>query len=235
MNDPEFARFANYIAIEIPVSCGNQKGKVYTFSRKDHLKNGLLKEYKEKLSDLIEKKKYVDSQFFSFDVGPTIAVADLVEEGEYQNFIKSYNSEHLQLTGLEHVLKVQENGYSHHILPLEDEGNVFNNLQMGLMRYSIYFRLLNNPDKDPNEEALKWIIEDSEENAKRFREILESTSCKVNHINGFPKIYKNCTIYQDLGKRVTEIFKLKEDEVEEVGKRVECMTRAFSLGLGQVA
>jgi len=217
----DFAQFLNYKTIEVPVQCGHKTGKIYTFSDKDHLKNGLLKTYKEELQKLIEKKKYVDSEKSCCDIGPTVAVANLMEDGEYAEFVKKFNNENLKLTGLEHVLRVEEkiNGdnISHMILPLYENLDFANEEQEALMRYSVFFKRLVDPTKDLNQGAIEWIFDNK--NAEVFRnEILNDPKVRIYQIENYDKIYSNCAIYKNLFRAIIKTYSMDEGVVEKIQK-----------------
>ena len=220
----DFAQFLNYKTIDVPVQCGSKNGKIYTFSHQDHLKNSLLKDYREELQGLIEKKKYLDSVKSRYDIGPTIAVANLVEDGEYAEFVKKHNHDDLKLTGLEHVIRVEEffkgDNTSHLILPLDEDQDFINKEQLALMRYSIYFKKLTDPTKDLNQGAKEWVLENK--NAEVFRnEVLKSS--RVYQIEGCSRVYSNCAIYKNLFREIIKRYAIGEKECEETHETKERM------------
>jgi hypothetical protein len=223
----DFAQFLNYKTIEVPVQYGFKTGKIYTFSHQDHLKNGLLKNYKDELQSLIEKKKYEDSEKSCCDIGPTVAVANLIEDGEYAEFVKKYNHDNLKLTGLEHILRVEEelNGEntSHLILPLDEDQDFANKEQEALMRYSTYFKRLVDPTKDLNQGVTEWVLENK--NAEVFREEILKAS-RVYKIEGCQRIYSNCAIYKNLFREIINRYAINEKDCEDT-QRIKIASEVF--------
>lgn len=223
----DFAQFLNYKTIEVPVQYGDKTGKIYTFSHQNHLKNGLLKNYKEALKEIIEKKKYTDSEKSCQDIGPTIAVANLIEDGEYAEFIKQFNHDNFQLRGLEHVLRVEENFFgkdiSHTIMPLYEDHDFANEEQLALMRYSTYFKRLTDPTKDLNQGAAEWVIDNK--HAEVFREEILKDS-RVYTIEGCNRTYSNCAIYRNLFSEIIKKFSMDEKTVEDT-QRIKIASEVF--------
>jgi hypothetical protein len=223
----DFAQFLKYKTVEVPIQCGSKTGKIYTFSHRDNLKNGLLANYERDLKNLIEKKKYEDSVKSCCDIGPTATVANLMEDGDYTEFIKNYSA---LMTGLEHVLRVEETiggeDISHSIMPLKGDNQRFaTEEQEALMRYSFYFKKLVDPKKEfDNNAIIEWVYD--EENAKVFREeILKK--CNKNIIPGYPREYFNCAIYKNLYREIIKRYSIDEKEVNDINNKKIAVEEAF--------
>jgi len=183
------------------------------------LKNSLLENYKKELTDLIEKKKYYDSVLCSSDTGPTIAIANMIEDGEYAEFVKKFNHGDIQLTGLEHVLKVRESFKGekriHYLMPKSDEMRFQMSEQMGVVQFALYQKVLAERKRicNPNLERLDFILKNDREFPKMFRdEILEKT--RVNKLEGYYREYANCVIYENLFDKILEKFCINLEDVE---------------------
>ena len=86
----DFARFADFKSINIPVQCGDKFGYVSVCFRKQHmvyLQKGFVEGYKACLGQLIEIKKWIESLKEQRDVGPAEAIARLIEDGDYDRFL----------------------------------------------------------------------------------------------------------------------------------------------------
>lgn len=219
-SETDFADLTYYISLELPVKCGDKFGIVYTYSHKDHLKNSLLKNYTKELARLIETKKYCDSALCSFDVGPTIAIANLIDDGEYAEFVKRFNHGDIQLSGLEHVLKVKEkwknNWYTHYMMPKSDEMKFQQSEQMGVVQFALIQKYLIERKKINNvsKERLEFLLSNDKEFPTIFRkEILEKA--KIDRFDApYSRIYTNCIIYENLFEKILEKFEFKLEDVE---------------------
>ncbi len=214
---------ANYITVEVPVVCGIRVGRVYIFSRKENLTNGLLENCTEGFKELVQQRKYFDSKNVLYDVGPTIAVANAIDNGEYAEFIKTYDKE---LTGLEHVIKVEEDGHSHHLMP-ECENNKFCMAeQVGLIQLSLGLKVTDNntniSDLDLESELNYWPSKN--ENGRRFREDVLNRA-RVSSFEGYSREYSNCVIYKDLTDVICKSFNLTPNQIVEYQLRLDKLRR----------
>jgi hypothetical protein len=85
--------FIDHKTIEIPILCGYNQGKVFIYSNKNTLENGLLDKFTAKVKSLIEIKKYHDSEKVHKDIGPIVPSVDAVEDGDYINCVNDFVSE----------------------------------------------------------------------------------------------------------------------------------------------
>ena len=218
-SETDFADLTDYLSIELPVKYGDRSGIIYAYSHKDHLKNSLLKNYKKELGNIIEIKKYCDSALCSWDIGPTITIANLIEDGEYAEFVKSFNHGDVQLTGLEHILKVKEKWKgiesTHYLMPKSDEMIFGLAEQMGVVHFALVQKIINEKKKikNPNLEKAEYVLQNDKEFGRIFREeILKKT--KINNLDGYPRVYENCVIYKDLFYKILEILKFSQEDFE---------------------
>lgn len=244
--DPAF--FANYITLEIPVSCGSKVGKVYAFFHKSHMDPHLTDIYKRTLSGYIDKKKWIESK--NGDVGPTVAIARMIECGDYTDFLQIFKNRNFELKPMEHVLLVVEDGKYRHLFPIDDLCAFRNAEQLGIIGYSILEALkeklngFSSIGEEQRKAAMEWIIaeerkkmssewigEDDEHfNAKAFRALLgfkEKGGCRVRSIEGVTLDEKTIVVLegflQEIGKRIDKKFDSNEviDLDDEVGGVVE--------------
>jgi len=177
--ETDFADLTEYISLKIPVTCGERFGFVYTYSHRDHLKNSLLKNYAKELTKKIDDKKYCDSALYTMDLGPTIAVANLIEDGEYAEFVRGFNHGPIKLTGLEHVLKVkelwQDKWYTHHLVPKGDEASIENVEQSGLIQYAVIKKVIDEKKRinNPDLERLEYVVKNDHQFEIIRKDILE--------------------------------------------------------------
>ena len=257
ITDP-FAFLANYITLEIPVSCGSKTAKVYAFFHKSHMDPHLTDIYKRTISGYIEKKKWIESEKkwieagrpeAKVEVGPTVAIARMIECGDYSDFLQIFKNRNFELKPMEHVLLVVEDGKYRHLLPTDDLCAFRNAEQLGIIGYSILEALKAklNGFKDLSEEQIKeareWITteerrrasgewvseEEGKFNARAFRQLLnlkENGGCRVNEING-ERFTENVIVLEGLLQKVKEMAKKGFDSEEiieledEVGSVVE--------------
>lgn len=212
----DIAEYADHITINVPIAVGQKIGHVYIFSHREHLREGIINFYKDGLKNQIEVKKYIVSEKVGYDVGPLIAVAELIEDGDYGRFLKIFETEKVKLTGLEHVLLVEERGRFYHLLPAEDVSALANYEQIGLIRYSIYSSLKEgvvNGDfsEDIIFRIIAWITS-HDIDFKKFRDFFES--CRINRIEGYDREYKYCIIFDNLFEMLKQKFRLQEPQQE---------------------
>ena len=107
----DFVEFAEkYRLVEIPVRCGDKKGKIFAVMHQDRENSS---DYISGLSQQIEIQKYFDSEMRKSDEGPTIAIANLMESGSYCRFLQGFK-EKGEISGIEQALEVIEDGRIHH-------------------------------------------------------------------------------------------------------------------------
>lgn len=229
--------FADYITVVISVRCGSKagdkNGRVYAFFNKSHIDPDLVGQYKGILSDYIEKKKWIESEPRKTDVGPALAIARMIECGDYADFLQRFKNDNFELEPMEHVLLVVEGGKYYHILPTDDLCAFRNVEQVGIMGYSIFSALkskLNGPiDEQLRKVAMDWIVEhrkiamewiQDEDggnlNASEFRKMLRATEdggCRLKRLDN--QEFQKCLIFDGLLQRVKEKAK-KEFRPEEV-------------------
>jgi len=89
----DFAKFADdYTMIRVPIICGSSMGDIYIFSHKeDQIHEDFIKLYRAKLCNQINTKKHIMSEKAGGDVGPVVAVASFIEEGDYDKFLVLFN------------------------------------------------------------------------------------------------------------------------------------------------
>lgn len=208
----DLSSFADYRTVHLPVQYGPRTGHVYAFSHKDHLDERFDKLYKECLRNAIEVKKYIESQKAGYDVGPAIAVASLIEDGDYARHLKLFETDDVALRGFEHVLFVKENGHSYHLLPAEYECAFGNTEQVGLIRISIALAFGGDLDSLPkevqNEKAKEWIMSDNERNCRIFRRILNES--RIFRLEGSEREFSNCIIHENVLGRIRREFALQQ-------------------------
>jgi len=84
----------DYVSTKINVRCGPRIGEVFILSHKAHLNAGMMKRHETLLGREINWKKHVLSENSPFgDVGPTIAVTELVEDGDYKRLLQRLDLE----------------------------------------------------------------------------------------------------------------------------------------------
>lgn len=208
----DLAEFAGYKTVEVPISYGTRMGAVYIFLKPDRLDEKCGNFYKEGLRNAINVKKYLESEKVGYDVGPAIAVASLIEDGDYGRYLKLFETENSKSNEFEHVFFVRENGHSYHILPIDDD-LVFGNIeQLGLLRFSLALAFGGNLESLPkeiiNEKIRDWILENNYQNAKVLREIIIES--RVTHIDGWSRKFYNCVVYANLLKRIKEEFAFQQ-------------------------
>jgi hypothetical protein len=208
----DFSDFTDYRRLCLPIRCGSRVGIVCTYSNRNNLNENYDRFYRAGLKNLIELKKYTESEKYGFDVGPTYAIAALIEDGEYNLFLNQFNSESLKLTPFEHVIQIRENGNTYHILPVEDYVAFGNIEQIGLIRFSVFQAFSINPLDINKEEMYRkisdWISSNNFENAKKFREILNK--CRIKKIEGIEREFSKSLIYENLFNRIKTEFQLNE-------------------------
>jgi hypothetical protein len=174
---------------------------------------------------MIDEEKYELSLIRRYDVGPTFAIAKIVDKGRYSQFLKNYN---LQLTGLEHVLKVHEDGHTHHIMLSELEQHFGNEEQIGIMRYSVWCHIVKNLnlDKELTDELLEWV---NRKNAEMVREVLDDPDVRVRRIFDFPDEFNNCAVYKDFTGKVINKLSYVASEIEAAQKSWEKSRALFGV------
>ena len=218
--ETDFADLTDYISLELPVTCGKKYGIVYTYSNKEHLRNSLLENYTKELGKRIEIKKHCDSVKYTSDIGPTVAVANLIEDGEYADFVKSFNHGDIQLSGLEHVLKVKEQNnndewFTHYMMPKSDEMIFGMTEQMGVVQFALINKAITERKKikNVNMARVEYILKNDGEFRRIFREeILNKT--KINHLEGSTRVYENCIIYENMFTKILEKFSIDPEDVD---------------------
>ena len=201
-----------YQSVQIPVRYGNRLGEVQNFLQNSRTL-GNLRDYVSSLQTLVEQQKYYDSQKRGYDVGPTIAVANLFENGYHREFVGALSKKGIILNGCEQVLKVTENGDSYHILPLENFISLNNDEQRGIIAYSVWRNIIRNPNLDKRLLRNEWACNDNFKNSSLFRETMDYSKIKV--IEG-PHVYEGCLIYKNLCKNLIKRFEMDEAEIEKV-------------------
>jgi hypothetical protein len=235
--------FINHRTIEIPILCGNKKGKAYIYSNIDNLENGLLETYTSKLKKRIEDRKYRESETLHYDEGPIPAGANFVEDGEFLLFNKEFEDDvkngrydcllvkysdaerelfkiNFEIDSLEKVLKFKDDNHSYHMLPLISgiELSFKNDIQKALMKYATYVHVIKNPYINVNDDLLNWIISDDKRNAKIFHESLCET--RVNKIYDSPREYK-FPLYEDFFEKYFEKIGLDARGIKDAAKQKE--------------
>jgi len=193
----DFVRFANYKTLPVPnIQCGNVIGNAFIFFDKKHIAS-LGKEFIEGyllcLGEIINVKKWIESQKEQRDLGTAEAAARLIEdgdydrflnfvenrdyeeikkileEGKYSRFLKVFSGYKAEFKGFEHILLIKQDGKSYHIMPAKDNTAFANFEQMGLIKYSIYQSV-----QDP--EILHWLTGRKEIDPKYTNMIAEWAS-----------------------------------------------------------
>jgi len=178
-NVTDFARFANYKTLPVPnIQCGDVIGKAFIFLDKKHIAS-LGKEFIENLllcfGEVVNVKKWIESQKEGRNVGTAEAAARLIEdgdylrflnfvenkdteeikkileEGKYSRFLKVFSGYKAEFKGFEHILLIKQDGKSYHIMPSKEDTAFANFEQFGLIKYAIYQSV-----QDP--EILHWLI-----------------------------------------------------------------------------
>jgi len=212
----------NYRHIEVPVSYGEKPGKVLAVCNVKFL--DVADSYISPLKTQINFKKYMDSTI-NGDVGPTIAVANWVNLGEYMDFIEDLRKKReeqikikkeISLAGMENVLEVVENGWIHHIMPKSSEMDFGNREQLSLMYYFAMERAEDSYDAAKADVIKNW----SQKNGSLFRETLtESRKYTIPgafNPDGSEKRYDNCIIFEGFYKRLLGKFPVDEKRAESI-------------------
>lgn len=206
----DFSDFADYRRVCIPIKCGEKAGVVCAFAHKSHLDSRFDRFYISGLRNLIERKKYTESEKWNFDVGPAYAIASAIEDGDYFEFLKNFQEDEIKLRDFEHIFRVEENGNVYHLLPKCYEIAFGNIEQIGLFKFSIikaFGDIESLKDKSKVNVALaEWLSSNKNENAVRLREILNSS--KQDCFEGIPRTFSNCLIYKNLLNRLITSFQL---------------------------
>jgi hypothetical protein len=249
--------FADYTTLSVPVKCGPKKtGQVYAFFHKSHMDSRLADTglYQDLLKDYIEKKKWIASEKkwresgeAGTEVGLAVAIAMMIECGDYANFLKKFKDDNFEMHPMEHVLLVVEEGKYYHILPVEDLCAFRTAEQVGIMAYSILCalraRLNGTVDEQIRKIAIDWITEhgkmamdwindkdESNLNASAFRKLLETKEkggCLVEQLEG--ETFQKCLIFdgllQEVKKKAKTEFKFEDVvELEKVAEACETQT-----------
>lgn len=204
----EFSDFGEYRKVCVPVSCGQRVGIVCTFAHKDNLDSKYDSFYLAGLKNLIEYKKYIESEKLHFDVGPAYAIATAIEDGDYSNFLLQFQSV-MKINDFELVFQVKENGDTYHILPANCDLAFGNITQLSLIKFSILkafdIDFLKERSKI-NNIIIDWLTSNNSENPKKLREILNSA--KKNKFINIDREFKNCIIYDNLFDKIKTYFEL---------------------------
>lgn len=206
----DFSDFADYRRVCVPIKCGSRIGVVCTFAHKDNLNSKFDTFYMAGLKNLLEYKKYIESEKLNFDVGPAYAIAVAIEDGDYSRFLSQFHTA-IKINDFEHIFQVKENGDTYHILPAKYETAFGNIEQMGLIRFSILkafggsnFIMERN---EINKLIIEWLAFNNSENAKRLRNILNSS--KKNRFKDIEREFSNCIIYENIFERIKTSFELE--------------------------
>jgi hypothetical protein len=196
-NVTDFVRFANYKTLPVPnIQCGDVIGKAFIFFDKKHIAS-LGKEFIDNillcLGEVINVKKWIESQKENRDVYTAEATARLfedgdyyrflnfvenkdteeikkiLEEGKYSKFLKVFSGQKAEFNGFEHILLIKQDGKSYHIMPAKYDAAFANFEQMGLIKYAIYQSV-----QDP--EILHWLTGRKEIDQKYTNMIAEWAS-----------------------------------------------------------
>ena len=203
----DFSDFAEYRKICVPIRCGSRTGLICTYLHKDHMDSSLDPFYLSGFQNLIEYKKYIESERLNFDVGPVYAIASAIEDGDYFSLLKDFQ-ERWKLKEFEHAFHVREDGDSYHILPSTCDTAFGNTEQLGLIRFSIYKAFGGNAfignRSDLNKLIAEWIASNNSQNSRKLREILDSAKCKK--VKNIDREFSKCILYLNLFNRLkTEI------------------------------
>jgi len=201
----------SYKRFSIPVKSGERFGEVYGFLQNSRPENDQ-NEYTSLLKFAIERQKYCDSKKAGYDVGAAVATANLLENGTYKLIIRRLRKKNkFILRGCERAIRVEENGDTYHIIPLENFINLNNEEQKGIIAYSVWKQLLRDQNIDKAKMRNQWPSEDNFKNCSTFRKLMKDS--KANVLEG-PGMYENCLIYKNLCKNIVENFELNREEVE---------------------
>ncbi|MCX8202333.1 MAG: hypothetical protein N3G74_00795 [Candidatus Micrarchaeota archaeon] len=219
----DFSDFADYRRVCVPIRCGTRTGVVCTFSHKDNLNSKVDTFYMAGLKNLIEYKKYIESEKMNFDVGPAYAIAAAIEDGDYSNFLLQFQKD-VKMKDFEHIFQVKENGNTYHILPSGYDTAFGNIEQMGLIRFSI-LKAFGGSDfiKERNEInmlIIEWLGSNNSENAKGLRNILNVS--KRKSFSGISREFSNCIIYENIFDRIKTSF-----ELESLVSRLKSLTEGI--------
>jgi len=218
LSDLDLSDFTDYRRTCLPIKCGSRFGIICTFFHKDHLSSDMYVFYRKGLKNLIEFKKYVESEKYGFDVGPAYSVAAIIEDGDYRKFLSQFESSFHLPSNLQyyHVLYVRECGKTYHILPVEDELMFGNIQQLGLIQFSVlqafktsFDRPYNHNEISKNEinkMVVDWVLKDNKKNPSIFRSIL--TNSKRNKIEGIDRTFESCIIYENVFEAVRIKFEI---------------------------
>ncbi|MEM4133649.1 MAG: hypothetical protein QXO35_00285 [Candidatus Micrarchaeia archaeon] len=206
----DFSDFADYRRVCVPIRCGSRMGIVCTFSHKDNLDSKFDTLYITGLKDLIEYKKYIESEKMNFDVGPAYAIAAIIEDGDYYRFLSKFIGK-IKMNDFEHIFQVKENGETYHILPSKYETAFGNIEQIGLIRFSIIKAFgiseFTKEKSEINKFIIDWFGQNNSENAKRLRNILNNS--KRNRIKDIDREFSNCIIYEGIFEKIKTSFELE--------------------------
>jgi len=203
----DLAPFIDFNAIKIEIQYGYYKGEVFIFSHKDHLAKGAAMHFVNSLTHIINLKEYTESKRLGHFCGPAVAVAGVIQDGDYAKLLCAFGPDKIKLEGLEHVLVVKENGHIYHILPVKDLDEFANMEQIALIKCSLYEHSLTEkyPDKF-NAAFIDWINCKNKENADRFRKTFDH--CKISKFGGSDRIYSRCAILEDFFEKTKKQFNL---------------------------
>ncbi|MEM3369818.1 MAG: hypothetical protein QXE90_03120 [Candidatus Micrarchaeia archaeon] len=206
----DFSDFADYRRVCVPIRCGSRIGIVCTFAHKDNLNSKFDTFYMTGLRNLLEYKKYIESEKLNFDVGPAYAIAAAIEDGDYSGFLSQFQTS-IKINDFEHIFQVKENGDTYHILPDSYETAFGNIEQMGLIRFSILkafggsnFIVERN---EINKLIIEWLASNNSENAKKLRNILNTS--KRNRFKDIEREFSKCIIYENIFERIRTSFELE--------------------------
>gem|GEM_PF-3630963 len=226
-SDLDLSDFTDYRKTCLPIRCGSRFGIVCTFFHKDKLSSEIYSFYRKGLKNLIEFKKYIESEKYGFDVGPAYAVAAMIEDEDYRKFLSQFESSLSFSSDIQyyHVLQVRERGKTYHILPAEDDLLFGNIQQLGLIKFSVLqafqttFERPDNPNEiskqEINKMIIEWTLSNNKQNPAMFRNILISS--KRNKIDGIERTFDSCIIYENLFETVRVKFEI-DHLIQKVNK-----------------
>ncbi len=230
-NISDFLNIAGFKSINIPIICGEKSGEAFIYFRKRDLKNlsrDFVENYKICFGELVNAKKWIESEKEKRDIGIAESIARLFEDGDYDKFLHVLNEEKIEYIKeiieqgkishflklltlynrkfeLLHLVLVKEEGDYYHILSCEKEASKLAIAeQVGLIKYSIFVHRNNDWKKDGKSEKSeknKIVFDWINKNAEKFRKIFNE--CRINSF-GNGRTYHNCFIFKNLIKRINE-------------------------------
>jgi len=209
----DLAVYVSYDYVKIHVECGPTKGEVYAFFRKNHLNEEQRRSYGSLLKKEIEDKKYVKSQMACKDVGPAVAVADLIESRNYSEFLQK-NNELASLDQFEQILIVRQGDVTYHFVPIEDNQKFLNDEQRALLNFTLFGSSYEGTKHsyEENLAMIEWI----KINGARYRKTADDST--VSMLDGCGEIYRGCVIYKNLFENIKRKFLAEPDQTNETAE-----------------